>query len=59
MWVIQYNTIVSNARDNHSLACDYPRAVTEYIQTELNEGALLGPFQCPPHHAYTWSALMT
>ena len=51
--------IKSNARDNHSSARDYPQAVTEYVQLGLQEGALLDPFQQPPHTSYTWSPSMT
>ena len=51
--------IRSNATDNHSSARDFGSAIDEYIQTEINEGALLGPFKDPPHPNYTWSPLTT
>ena len=44
---------------NHQSALAFPRQVREYITTELNEGAMLGPFYTPP---FTWihtSPLMT
>ena len=51
--------IKSNADINHSSALQYPEAVEEYINTELALGALLGPFDHPPHPCFTWSPLMT
>ena len=52
-------TIKNNADTNHASALQYPEAVQEYITTELSLGALLGPFDHPPHPAFTWSPLMT
>ena len=52
-------TIKNNADTNHTSALQYPEAVQEYITTELALGALLGPFDHPPHPAFTWSPLMT
>ena len=39
--------IKCNAEDNHSSAREFSSAVEEYLQTELKEGALLGPFNSP------------
>ena len=52
-------TIKSNADTNHSSALQYPEAVENYIRTELSLGALLGPFDHPPHPCFTWSPLLT
>ena len=52
-------TIENNADTNHSSALQYPEAVEDYISTELSLGALLGPFDHPPHPCFTWSPLMT
>ena len=51
--------IRSNANENHSSAREFELAVDEYIQSELKAGALLGPFDNPPHDKFTWSPLMT
>ena len=48
-----------NAETNHSSATLHPQAVNQYIDLELDHGALLGPFSTPPHPAFTWSPLMT
>ena len=48
-----------NAQSNHSSATFHPQAVDQYIDLELEHGALLGPFRDPPHPAFTWSPLMT
>ena len=48
-----------NAETNHSSATLHPQAVDQYIEVELNHGALLGPFRDPPHPTFTWSPLMT
>ena len=48
-----------NAQSNHSSATLHPQAVDQYIELELNHGALLGPFRDAPHPAFTWSPLMT
>ena len=44
---------------NHSSATQYPEAITEYIEKELSEHALLGPFSQPPHALYHCSPLLT
>ena len=36
-----------NAETNHSSATLHPQAVDQYIEVELNHGALLGPFRDP------------
>ena len=51
--------ITSNAINNHQSAIDFPVEVEEYISTERKHGALLGPFDNPPHPEFTWSPLMT
>ena len=51
--------IRSNANKNHSSAHKFDMAVDENIQSELEVGALLGPFDNPPHNKVTWSPLMT
>ena len=53
------NYICSNAMVNHASANKFPEAVSEYIDTELKHGALIGPFDNPPHGNFTWSPLMT
>ena len=53
------NNISSNAMANHASANKFPEAVSEYIETELKHGALIGPFDHPPHDNFTWSPLMT
>ena len=53
------NNISSNATANHASANKFPEAVSEYIETELKHGALIGPFDYPPHENFTWSPLMT
>ena len=44
---------------NHASGNKFPKAVSEYIDTELKHGALIGPFDNPPHENFTWSPLMT
>ena len=51
--------IISPAQDNHSSAREWPEAVTEFIKEELDQGALLGPFDEPPHPNFTWAPLLT
>ena len=51
--------IISTAQDNHSSAREWPQAVSEFIKEELDQGALLGPFDEPPHTHYTWAPLLT
>ena len=46
--------IISPAQDNHTSAREWPEAVSEFIKEELDQGALLGPFDEPPHTHYTW-----
>ena len=36
------------ATDNHAGAKLYPAAITNYINTELKEGAIMGPFTLSP-----------
>ena len=51
--------IKNNATENHTSAKQFPQAIDEYIGAEINYGALLGPFDHPPHRNFTWSPLMT
>ena len=51
--------ISNNAEENHQSALQYPESIDEYINTELQLCALLGPFHQPPHPCFTWSPLMT
>ena len=51
--------IKNNATENHTSANQFPQAIEEYIGAEINYGALLGPFDHPPHRNFTWSPLMT
>ena len=51
------HNIKCNAEDNHS--SEFASAVEDYLHTECQEGALLGPFESPPHTKFTWSPLMT
>ena len=53
------HTIASNAVHNHSSALDFPQAVSDFIDTELKAGALLGPFPTITHPSFTWSPLMS
>ena len=50
---------VSSAHENHHSANVHSSAVDDYIQSELQHGALLGPFDTIPHPCYTWSPLLT
>ena len=52
-------TIKNNANDNHASARAFPTEVNQYVQSELEAGALAGPFSQPPHELFTWSPLMT
>lgn len=46
--------------NNHSSAIEYPEQVNTYIQKELSEGALAGPFEHPPFKEWNKiSPLMT
>ena len=45
--------------NNHSTARVYPDDVQAYIDKELQEGALLGPFHEIPHEMYHCSPLLT
>ena len=45
---------------NHSSATNFPRDIDHYIQTELNAGAIIGPFEVPPFTPWAkCSPLMT
>ena len=44
---------------NHSSATQYPEAIDAYIEKELQEKALLGPFSHTPHGSYHCSLLLT
>ena len=44
---------------NHATATAHPRDITHYVATELNKGALLGPFQGPPANSCHFSPLLT
>lgn len=45
--------------ENHSSARAYPEAIEKYIQKELQEKALIGPFKGPPFAPFHVSPLMT
>ena len=51
--------IKNNATENHTSANQFPQEIEEYIASEIKYGALLGPFDHPPHKKFTWSPLMT
>ena len=57
--LVSDHIIKSNPTDNHSPARNFTSPVDDYIHTELNEAALLGPFKESPHENYTWSPHMT
>ena len=44
---------------NHTSADAYPNKVREYVEKELDEGALIGPFTSPPFEWVHYSPLMT
>ena len=44
---------------NHSSANDLRETIAYFIETELDFGALLGPFEKPPHENFHCSPLMT
>ena len=44
---------------NHSTALEFSEDVEKYIQKEVKERALLGPFRVPPHEAYHVSPLLS
>ena len=51
--------ICSNATSNHQSALAFPEAVDNYILTEKEHIALLGPFEEVPHPYFTWSPFKT
>ena len=51
--------IRSNATANHHLAIAYADDIDKFISKELQEKAVLGPFNEIPHPQFTWSPLMT
>ena len=51
--------IHNNATDNHQSAKEWSGQVQEFIDAELAHGALLGPFDEPPHTHFTWAPIMT
>ena len=44
---------------NHSSATNFSKEVQEFINTEIQHGALLGPFPAPPHDQFHCSPMMT
>ncbi|MCP4257103.1 MAG: hypothetical protein GY774_06205, partial [Planctomycetes bacterium] len=48
-----------SANKNHASAENAPEAIEQYISTELEEGALLGPFTQPPFEWVRLNPLMT
>ena len=51
--------IKSGAKYNHSSATAYSGEVSQFISEELEQNALLGPFDHIPHSEFTWAPLMT
>ena len=51
--------ITNNAQDNHASANEYGEEIDAFFKTELEEGALFGPFEEEPHPVFTWAPLMT
>lgn len=45
-----------SCKRNMKSAYDHPRIVSEYLQQELAQGHILGPFQNPPCHPLTTSS---
>ena len=46
------NVILQSVPQNHKSALDFPQAIDRYIQTEIQHGALLGPFDSFPIQAH-------
>ena len=51
--------VENNTVKNHASARNFPEAISDYITIELMFGALIDPFDQPPHENFTWSPLMT
>ena len=47
--IVQRDALKSNATSNHTSAFRISKAIRKYINFELSQIALLGPFQSPPH----------
>ena len=45
--------------NNHPSAVDYESDIDHYIQTEIQHGAMIGPFMDPPFQPTHVSPLMT
>ena len=50
--------ILQSVKENHKSALDFPQGIDKYINTEIEHGALLGPFQSLPIDSHI-SPLMT
>ena len=48
--------LTTSCKRNMKSAYDHPRIVSEYLQQELAQGHILGPFQNPPCHPLTTSS---
>ena len=57
--LLDKHDIRNNAISNHSSAIPFAEAIDEYLSTKTSHGALLSPFNSPPHKEYTWAPLMT
>ena len=53
------NCIMHNDRINHKSALQYPDHVTTYLQDEIGNNAMLGPFKNPPIDNLQISPFMT
>ena len=60
-WPVGYTApqLPAHNSTNHHSALAFPEHVTNYIQTELDHGAMLGPFTTPPFKYFHLSPLMT
>ena len=59
MSLINPNELNNTKITNHFSACQYPQQVQEYIDKELNLGAILGPVDNIPHEEFHCSPLLT
>ena len=60
-WPIGFisDTRPSTIQSNHASAYSYPDHIHHYVNTELQHGAILGPFSQPPFEHFHTSPLMT
>ena len=53
------SNIKNHATKNHHSAISYSHKIDSFLEKELQEGAIFGPFDEIPHPEFTWSPLMT